>query len=76
MFAAMHYHELCLHHWVVQVPEDYDATYKHFAAQGARVIALARRVLPQDLTAPELRGLSREEVEKDMHFEGFAIFQV
>lgn len=61
---------------VLQVPDDYDATYKHFAAQGARVIALARRVLPQELTAPELRSLAREEVEKDMEFEGFAVFQV
>eukprot|EP00878_Enallax_costatus_P016666 GHUV01017486.1.p1 GENE.GHUV01017486.1~~GHUV01017486.1.p1 ORF type:complete len:1230 (+),score=386.32 GHUV01017486.1:189-3878(+) len=58
-----------------QVPDDYDATYKHFAAQGARVIALARRVMPAELTAPELRSLSREEVERDMSFEGFAIFQ-
>jgi hypothetical protein len=35
------------HDWAVhfccllQVPADYDATYQHFAAQGARVIALA-----------------------------------
>jgi hypothetical protein len=60
----------------VQVPEDYDATHKYFAAQGARVIALARRALPSELSGPELRGLSREEVETEMHFEGFAVFQV
>ena len=60
----------------MQVPEGYDSTYKHFAAQGARVIALARRQLPADLSGPELRGLSREEVETDMDFEGFAVFQV
>lgn len=59
-----------------QVPDGYDATYKHFAAQGARVIALARRMLPCDLSGPELRGLSREEVERDMEFVGFAVFQV
>jgi cation-transporting ATPase 13A1 len=60
----------------LQVPEGYDATYKHFAAQGARVIALARRLLPVELSGPELRGLSREEVEQEMDFEGFAVFQV
>lgn len=59
-----------------QVPEGYDATHKHFAAQGARVIALARRMMPADLSGPELRGLSREEVETNMEFEGFAVFQV
>jgi cation-transporting ATPase 13A1 len=60
----------------MQVPADYDSTYKHFAAQGARVIALARRPLPAELDGPELRGLAREEVECDMEFQGFAIFQV
>jgi hypothetical protein len=59
-----------------QVPAGYDATYKHFAAQGARVIALARRSLSGDLSGPELRGLSREDVEAEMEFEGFAVFQV
>eukprot|EP00775_Hariotina_reticulata_P005162 gene5162-5400_t len=58
-----------------QVPDGYDPTYKHFAAQGARVIALARRQLPSNLSMPELRSLSREEVEADMDFQGFAVFQ-
>jgi cation-transporting ATPase 13A1 len=59
-----------------QVPAEYDSTYKHFAAQGARVIALARRALPTDLDGPELRNLPREEVESEMEFQGFAILQV
>jgi hypothetical protein len=59
-----------------QVPSHYDSTYKHFAAQGARVIALARKRLPQSLSAPELRTTSREEAEHSMMFEGFAVFQV
>lgn len=58
------------------MPTQYDSIYKHFAAQGARVIALARKLLPTELSAPELRALSREEVEADMEFEGFAVFQV
>jgi hypothetical protein len=40
------------------------------------VIALARRALSGDLSGPELRGLSREEVETEMEFEAFAVFQV
>lgn len=60
----------------MQVPAGYDSTHKHFAAQGARVIALARRLLPAHLSGPELRGLAREEVEAEMEFEGFAVFQV
>lgn len=40
------------------------------------MIALARRLLPAELSGPELRGLSREEVEQEMDFEGFAVFQV
>jgi hypothetical protein len=37
---------------------------------------LARRALPADLDGPELRNLAREEVESEMEFQGFAIFQV
>jgi magnesium-transporting ATPase (P-type) len=61
---------------MLQVPKDYDVTYKAFAAQGARVIGLASRQLPSTLSGPELRHMSREEVEADMDFVGFAIFQV
>jgi cation-transporting ATPase 13A1 len=58
------------------VPDAYDATYKQFAAQGARVIALAHKQLPAGLSGPELRALPREEAEADMAFVGFAVFQV
>ncbi|KAF8062935.1 PDR2 [Scenedesmus sp. PABB004] len=57
------------------VPPHYDATYKHFAAQGARVIALASRRLSRELSGPDLRALPREEAEAGMTFEGFAVFQ-
>jgi hypothetical protein len=74
--AVAHRPQLLVDCLFLQVPEGYDATYKHFAAQGARVIALARRQLPTDLSMPELRALSREDVEADMNFQGFAVFQV
>jgi len=62
--------------FLAPVPPTYDASYKRFAAQGARVIALARRVLPVGLEGPQLRGMGREEVEVGMEFMGFAVFQV
>lgn len=40
------------------------------------MIALARRTLSSELSGPELRELSREAVETEMEFEGFAVFQV
>lgn len=45
------------------------------SAQGARVIALARRALPPSLDGPELRGMGREAAEAEMQFMGFAVFQ-
>lgn len=58
------------------MPADYDACYKGYAAEGARVIALAHKLLPAESGAVELRALSRDAVESDLEFVGFAIFQV
>jgi hypothetical protein len=59
------------------VPEHYDRLYKSYAAQGARVIALASRPLPEAETDPvaTLKAMTREEVETKMVWEGFAVFQ-
>ena len=40
-----------------------------------RVIALAYKKLAADQTAAQIRELSRDEVEKDLEFGGFAILQ-
>ena len=63
---------------VASVPENYDRLYKSYAAQGARVIALASRSLPEAETDPvaTLKAMTREEVEANMVWEGFAVFQV
>jgi cation-transporting ATPase 13A1 len=58
------------------VPGYYDTCYKGYAAEGARVIALAAKRLPGDLGPVELRALGREEVEAGLEFVGFAVFQV
>ncbi|GAX79126.1 hypothetical protein CEUSTIGMA_g6566.t1 [Chlamydomonas eustigma] len=59
------------------VPPNYDSLYKSYAAQGARVIALASRKLPEAETDPSasLKSMLREDLESEMTWEGFAVFQ-
>lgn len=57
------------------MPADYDSTYKAFAAQGGRVIALALRPLPVDADPVAIRAMTRDQVEGGMQFAGFAVFQ-
>ncbi|KAG2431042.1 hypothetical protein HYH02_013473 [Chlamydomonas schloesseri] len=61
--------------FLAHVPSDYDAQYKRYAAEGARVIALAHKHLSPDLDAAAVRALSREAVESELIFVGFAVFQ-
>ena len=51
------------------VPENYDDTYNRYAADGLRVIALALKPIRGDF-----QGLTREGVECDLTFAGFALF--
>jgi len=48
--------------------------YKRFASQGARIIALAYRQLPQGAQSADLRGMSREEAESGLTFGALAVF--
>ena len=48
----------------------HDLSFSH-----CRVIALATRKLPGELTAAQLRDLTREEAETDLVFAGFAVLQ-
>jgi cation-transporting ATPase 13A1 len=57
------------------IPAYYDKCYKKYASEGARVLALAYKSLPSDLTPSSLRHLPRDEAESDMVFAGFAIFR-
>ena len=52
----------------------YEATYRRFAREGARVIALAWRALPAPAAVSKLRGMPREEAEAGLTFAGFAVF--
>lgn len=40
-----------------------------------RIIALAYKKLPSDLTAAKTRDMTREEVETGLEFGGFAVLQ-
>lgn len=52
--------------------------YKSYAAQGARVIALASKTLVAEAGADTaaLKAMARAEVEDGMTWVGFAVFQV
>lgn len=57
------------------VPSFFDVCYKKFASEGARVLALAYKELPSDLTPSSLRHTPREEAEANLTFAGFAVFR-
>ncbi|KAI0199076.1 hypothetical protein F4808DRAFT_434112 [Astrocystis sublimbata] len=55
-------------------PEDYDELLSHYTHQGYRVIACARKHLKR-LSWVKSQKIKREEVEKDLEFVGFIIFE-
>lgn len=50
-------------------PENYDQQHKRLARKGIRVLALAYKLLPDNVKNP--KKISREEVESDLIFAGF-----
>ncbi|RTG87077.1 manganese-transporting P-type ATPase [Schistosoma bovis] len=57
---------------LVDAPPDYEEAYLTMARRGARVLALGQKTLGQ-LTHEQVRDLTREFVESDIHFCGFVI---
>ena len=55
------------------IPVDFQSTMDFYSRAGFRVIACAGRVLSQNAWAHQL--LHREEVERDLHFLGFLVFE-
>lgn len=55
-----------------KVPEGFDKCYLKYVKSGARVLALAYKVLPK-LNSDEYPQIKREEAEKDLTFCGFLI---
>ena len=58
------------------IPENFNQLLKHFAVQGFRVIALAYRELPKEMSWLKVQKIRRDLVEKDLTFIGFLIMQV
>lgn len=59
---------------LVNVPAEYEETYKYFTRAGSRVLALAYKYLPEDIALNKLNHLEREAVESNLHFAGFIVF--
>ena len=60
---------------LAEVPPQYERQYKKYASEGARVLALAYKRLPDDLTLSALRHTPRDSAESELKFAGFAIFR-
>ncbi|KJZ78669.1 hypothetical protein HIM_02060 [Hirsutella minnesotensis 3608] len=62
---------------LVQVPADYEETYKYFTRKGSRVLALAYKQLTVDseLGAGKINDLKREKVECELTFAGFLVLR-
>ena len=58
-----------------EVPPGYDSLYKSYASMGARVISLATKKLRDGHDRAALKALPREDVEAELEWVGFAIFQ-
>ncbi|KAH8809137.1 hypothetical protein F5884DRAFT_883091 [Xylogone sp. PMI_703] len=60
---------------LVEVPADYEETFKYFTRKGSRVLALAYKHLSTDseLGSGKINDLKREKVEDQLHFAGFLV---
>ncbi|KAH8923119.1 hypothetical protein BT69DRAFT_1350398 [Atractiella rhizophila] len=56
-----------------ELPREYEATYKHFAQRGSRVLALGYKWI-ENLNMSQINSLPREKVESDLTFAGFLVF--
>lgn len=55
------------------VPKDYEKQYKEYVSGGYRVLSLAYKVLKE--SEHTLKAMKRDEIEKDLTFAGFLIFE-
>ncbi|KAF2014328.1 cation-transporting ATPase 4 [Aaosphaeria arxii CBS 175.79] len=62
---------------LVDSPQGYEETYKHFTRNGGRVLALAYKYLSEDneIGMSRINDLKRENVESNLHFAGFLVLQ-
>jgi cation-transporting P-type ATPase 13A2 len=55
------------------LPEDFDDLLGYYARHGQRVVACAYRRVPDEVD--ELMRIPRAQIEKDLHFLGFIVFE-
>jgi cation-transporting ATPase 13A1 len=62
---------------LVNVPANYEETFKHFTRNGGRVLGLAYKFLAEEgeWGQNRINDLKREQVESDLHFAGFLVLQ-
>lgn len=62
---------------LINLPPNYEETYKHFTRNGARVLALAYKYLSteSELSQNRINNYVREEIESDLIFAGFLVLQ-
>ncbi|KAK9475479.1 uncharacterized protein V1510DRAFT_409320 [Dipodascopsis tothii] len=59
---------------ITTLPEHYEDTYKYFTRRGSRVLALAYKYLPDDISTNKINNIDREEIESNLKFAGFLVF--
>ncbi|XP_065323133.1 uncharacterized protein LOC135930280 [Gordionus sp. m RMFG-2023] len=57
------------------IPIDFESYLDHYTSRGYRVLSLAWKPLPTFMKWPKIQKLNRNELEKDLHFLGFMIFE-
>jgi len=57
------------------LPDNFHALLRSFTVQGFRVIALAYRTLPRQVTWLKAQKMKREKIEADLTFLGFLVMQ-
>lgn len=62
---------------LVDTPQNYEETFKHFTRNGARVLALAyKHLAPEtELSQGRINNYAREEIESELTFAGFLVLQ-
>ena len=62
---------------LVDIPSNYEETFKHFTRNGARVLALGYKYMSteSEIGQKRINDLKREEVECDLKFAGFLVLQ-
>ncbi|KAH0612515.1 uncharacterized protein H6S33_008895 [Morchella sextelata] len=62
---------------LVEVPPNYEETFKYFTRRGSRVLALGYKYLATEgeWGQAKINALKREDVESQLHFAGFLVLQ-